>query len=157
MCVFFYMIRPPPITPRPDPIFPSPARVRPRTGRTGVSDLERRYTRFYHDANDAYASGDDATRSKTIAARFDALVAEAREPAALHALPNHDLRLLWRAASQAASSPARPEAAATALYIFAACERRGTVHRPDASEMCGPILAGTRFEHTRRSNTSHPA
>src|SRR3546814_2869404 len=44
-----------------------------RTGLTGISDLERRYTRFYHDANDAYASGDDATRSKTIAARFDAL------------------------------------------------------------------------------------
>src|SRR3546814_7887222 len=58
----------------------------------GISGLERRYTRFYHDANDAYASGDDATRSKTIAARFDALFPEAREPAALHALPNHDLR-----------------------------------------------------------------
>src|SRR3546814_6087036 len=71
-----------------------------RTGLTGISGLERRYTRFYHDANDAYASGDDATRSKTIAARFDALFPEAREPAALHALPNHDLRLLWRAASR---------------------------------------------------------
>src|SRR3546814_4469674 len=59
-----------------------------RTGLTGISDLERRYTRFYHDANDAYASGDDATRSKTIAARFDALFPEVREPAALHALPN---------------------------------------------------------------------
>src|SRR3546814_5068497 len=42
-----------------------------RTGLTGISDLERRYTRFYHDANDAYASGDDATRSKTIAARSE--------------------------------------------------------------------------------------
>src|SRR3546814_5754083 len=127
-----------------------------RTGLTGISDLERRYTRFYHDANDAYASGDDATRSKTIAARFDALFPEAREPAALHALPNHDLRLLWRAASQAASSAARPDAAETALSIFEACERRGIVDRQDAFEMRGILLAGRRFEQARRFTASHP-
>src|SRR3546814_8250489 len=112
-----------------------------RTGLTGISGLERRYTRFYHDANDAYASGDDATRSKTIAARFDALFPEAREPAALHALPNHDLRLLWRAASQAASSAARPDAAAPPLSIFEACARRGIAHPQEAVGMRGILLA----------------
>src|SRR3546814_18417812 len=80
-----------------------------RTGLTGISGLERRYTRFYHDANDAYASGDDATRSKTIAPRFDALFPEARDPAALPALPNHALPLLRPAASPAASNSARPD------------------------------------------------
>src|SRR3546814_2523755 len=107
-------------------------------------------------SSDLYASGDGATRSKTIAARFDALFPEAREPAALHALPNHDLRLLWRAASQAASSAARPDAAETALSIFEACERRGIVDRQDAFEMRGILLAGRRFEQARRFTASHP-
>src|SRR3546814_19851145 len=87
---------------------------------------------------------------------FDALFPEAREPAALHALPNHDLRLLWRAASQAASSAARPDAAETALSIFEACERRGIVDRQDAFEMRGILLAGRRFEQARRFTASHP-
>lgn len=127
-----------------------------RTDLTGISDLDRRYTRFYRDANDAYASDDDATRSKTIAARFDALFPEAREPAALHALADHDLRLLWRAASQAAGSAARPDAAETALSIFEACERRGIVDRQDVLEMRRLLLAGRRFEQARRFTASHP-
>src|SRR3546814_5426129 len=95
-----------------------------RSGLTGISDLARPYTRFYHDANDAYASGDDATRSKTIAVPFDELFHAARQPAALHALPNHDIRLLSPAAYQSASSDARPTAAAPPPYLFGTRTRR---------------------------------
>src|SRR3546814_5381142 len=83
-----------------------------RTGLTGISDLERRYTRFYHDANDAYASGDDATRSKPHTPPTEPLFPHTREPAALPALPNHDLRPPLRAASPEATRAARAAAAA---------------------------------------------
>src|SRR3546814_7819335 len=59
--------------------------------------------------------------------------------------------------SQAASSAARPDAAETALSIFEACERRGSVDRQDAFEMRGLLLAGRRFEQARRFTASHPA
>src|SRR3546814_8545422 len=100
--------------------------------------------------------GHEATRSKPVASCFADLFPAAREPAALHALPNHDRRLRWRAASQAASSAARPDAAETALSIFEACERRGIVDRQDAFEMRGILLAGRRFEKARRFTASHP-
>ena len=127
-----------------------------RSGLTGISDLDRRYTRFYRDANDAYASSDEATWSRAIAVRFDALFPEAREPAALHALSDHDLRLLWRAASQAAGNAARPDAADTARSVFDAAEHRGIVDRQDVLEMRRILLAGRRFEQARRFTTSHP-
>ncbi|HZW19129.1 hypothetical protein [Luteimonas lutimaris] len=127
-----------------------------RTGLTGISDLERRYTRFYLDANRASAHGNDAARNDTVAARFDALFPEARQPATLHALADHDLRLLWRAASQAAGSAPRPDLAETALSVFEVTERRGIIDRQDVLKLRGILLAGRRFEQARRFTAAHP-
>jgi len=126
-----------------------------RSSLAGISDLERRYTRFHHDANDAYANLDDAARNNAIAARFNTLFPEVREPAALHALTDHDLRLLWHAASQAATGAPAPDAADTALSVFAVCERRGIIDRQDVLEMRRILLAGRRFEQARRFTASH--
>ena len=127
-----------------------------RTGLVAISDLERRYTRFYRDANEASTSGDDATRNNLIAIRFDTLFPEAREPAALRALADHDLRLLWRAASQAAGGVSRPDVAETALSVFEAAERRGITDHQDVSKLREILLAGRRFEQARRFTASHP-
>ena len=127
-----------------------------RSGLTRISDVERRYTRFHRDANDAYANLDDAARRETIAARFDALFPEAREPASLQALSDHDLRLLWRAASQAATGAPGPDAADTALTVYAAAEHRSIIDHQDVLEMRKILLAGRYFEQARDFTISHP-
>jgi len=127
-----------------------------RTGLTGTSDLDRRYTRFRREARDAFRHLGHADRAGTIASRFDALFPEARAPAALRALSDHDLRLLWRAASQVATDASGPGAAETALSVFEACERRDIVDRKDVLDMRNVLLAGRRFEQARRFTQAHP-
>jgi len=127
-----------------------------RTGLAGTSDLDRRYTRFRREARDAYRRLGQADQARTIASRFDALFPEAHEPTALPALADHDLRLLWRAASQAATDAPGPGTAETARTLFEACERRGIVDRKDVLDMRNVLLAGRRFGQARRFTEAHP-
>src|SRR3546814_16066265 len=80
----------------------------------------------------------------------DLLFPEAHEPAALRALADHDLRLLWRAASQAAGSVARHDAADASLSVFEAAGRRGILHPQDVLDMPRILLAGRRFRSEAR-------
>src|SRR3546814_5975266 len=86
----------------------------------------------------------------------DLLFPEAHEPAALRALADHDLRRLWRAASQAAGSVARPDAADASLSVFEAAGRRGIIDHQDVLDMRRILLAGRRFEQARRFTVAHP-
>lgn len=126
------------------------------TGLAGISDLDRRYTRFHREANGVGGNLGDAGRSGIVAARFDALFPEARDRTSLSALSDHDLRLLWRAASQAAAGASGPDAADTALTVFEACERRGIVDALDVRTMRDILLADRRFDAADRFGDAHP-
>jgi len=127
-----------------------------RSGLTRASDLDRRYTRFYREAQETHASLDNIAWSETIVTRFDAMFPEAHEPASLETLSDHDLRLLWRAASQVAVAAPTPTTAEAARSAFEACEQRGIIDHQDVVEMRRILLAGRRFEQARSFTASHP-
>lgn len=111
--------------------------------RTGISELEYGYNRFYRRRQEA--SGSDYERAKLIEQAYVEEIPRLL-PAAAAELDHSDLQLRLRAALEAGNETESSRIGGDALQAWNEFERRGLVSSNDIEQMFNLLLAARRFE-----------
>lgn len=120
-----------------------------------LSDIERRFNAYYAAAR---ARMDETDREA--AARYRRMLAmqfpEARDMAAVKRLDDHDLRLVYRAARDAAFHDTSPTQMTLLAAMLQELEARGTPSQREVHGVYDGLLATRLFDQARQFAAAHP-
>lgn len=130
------------------------SRVAAAQRKTGISEIERGYNRFYLQTR-RMRPETDIERSRAIADAHNEQM-PAIDASDLRATSDGDLQLLLHAALDAASLSGDGALGDTTLRIFAEYERRGPASSDEVSRMLNLLLATRHFNDAVQFTARHP-